>query len=70
MTESSAATLTVRAGVVENQGSTTTDASGEVAATPTTDVQGDAAEMRIAFLAMKVDGVELVGPGAWFVGLA
>ncbi len=70
MTESSAATLTVRAGVTETQVSETTDASGEVAGTLKTDVQGDALEKMVAFVAIKVNGTELVGPGMWLVGLA
>lgn len=70
MTESDAATLTVRAGVTETQVSETTDGSGEVAGTLATDVQGDALEKMVAFVAIKVNGTELVGPGMWLVGLA
>lgn len=71
-TESDAAVLTVLAGVGETQAVTTTDGSGEVDATLTTDVPSDAGPQLIAFITVKVNGVELAGAstGAWLAGLA
>ena len=72
MTESSGATLTVRAGVTETATTTTTNASGQTTGTLKTDVRAEGSEMLVSFVALKVNGAELsgTGTGAWFAGLA